>query len=298
MKHLSRSFRGLLGLATILAATESFAEPPSATSQPIAVPTLTLPPPTLPGLDGSIAWDSERKEVTVPNGTPQAQFTFNLTNISKETITISGVATSCGCTVAQLPQTPWPLAPGANGQISATMNLAGKSGTSVKTLTVNSDKGPKLLTVQATILPPPAAPAGMTAMDRESNQKLAIADRQAVFKGDCARCHVEPAKDKFGHALYDKACGICHEAEHRATMVTDLHTLKYPTTPETWKNWITHGKPGTLMPAFAIAEGGFLTDEQITSLVNYLVTAIPSNPAASATKPTAPAIHPPVVLPH
>ncbi len=257
------------------------AEPPvPQPAPPITAPPL-LPPPSLPGLDGSIVWDAERKEVTVPNGTGQAQFTFNLTNISKETITITSVSTSCGCTVAKLPEQPWHLAPGSNGQISATMNVAGVVGAKIKTLTVNSDKGSKLLTVQGNVLPPSATPAPMTAMDRETNQKLAIADRQAVFKGDCARCHAAPAHDKMGQPLYAAVCGICHEAEHRATMVTDLHKLPYPTTPEIWRNWIAHGKPGGLMPAFAQADGGILSDDQIASLVNYLVSAIPSQPAAA-----------------
>ena len=281
----------LLGLAGLFVAAETFAQQPSpVTTPPIQLPLPVLPPPSVSGLEGLILWDADRKEVTVPGGTPQAQFTFNLTNVSKETITISGVATSCGCTVAQLPQTPWPLAAGANGQISATMNLAGTIGAKIKTLTVNSDKGSKLLTVQATVLPPAATPAAMTAMDREANQKLAIADRQAVFKGDCARCHAAPAKDKLGIALYAAVCGVCHEAEHRATMVSDLHKLPYATTPEIWRNWIVHGKPGGLMPAFAQSEGGILTDKQITSLVNFLVTSIPSK-ANAVPAPPIPAAH-------
>ncbi len=272
----------LLGVAGLLIAANTFAQQPAPlTTPPIQVPPPVLPPPSLPGLDGLIVWDAERKEVTVPNGTPQAQFTFNLTNISTETITINSVSTSCGCTVAKLPEQPWHIAPGTNGQISATMNVAGVVGAKIKTLTVNSDKGSKLLTVQGNVLPPSATPGPMTAMDREANQKLAIADRQAVFKGDCASCHAAPAKDKTGIALYTEVCGICHEAKNRATMVTDLHKLPYATTPEIWRNWIAHGKPGGLMPAFAQAEGGILTDEQINSLVTYLVSAIPSKPVTA-----------------
>ncbi len=285
MKILRISSFAILGLVGILAAADSFAEPPV----PATTPPIHVPPPSMPGLDGLISWDSERKEVTVPSGTPQAQFTFNLTNISKEAIIINSVSTSCGCTVAQLPQTPWHIVPGTNGQISATMNLAGKSGTVVKTLTVNSDKGPKVLFVQSTILPPPATPVAMTDMDREANQKRALADRQGVFKADCASCHAAPAKDKLGQPLYVAVCGICHEAEHRATMVSDLHKLPYETTPAIWRNWITHGKPGTLMPAFAMAEEGILTDEQITSLVDYLVIAIPSRPGAALAPKASPA---------
>jgi len=272
---------GWMFVAGALAQQPPLPRPLPLPTHPIQAMPPVLPPPSLPGLNGLIAFDAERKEVTVPNGTPQAQFTFNLTNISLEVVTITTVATSCGCTVAKLPESPWKLAPGSNGQINATMNLAGKSGTSIKTLTVNSDKGPKLLYVQATITPAAAVTGAMTPMEREANQKLAIADRQGVFKGDCARCHVEPTKGLVGQPLFDKACGICHEAEHRATMVTDLHSLKYPTPPEVWKNWIEHGKPGSLMPAFSAAEGGPLSDEQITSLVNYLVVAIPSKPSSA-----------------
>jgi len=164
------------------------------------------------------------------------------------------------------------------------MQLAGTppGGTKIKTLTVSTDKGPKALYVKATVLPEPAA---MTEMDRTNNQKMALADRQAVFKGDCIRCHVTTAKDfgghdKMGQDLYAAACGICHEAEHQASFVPNLHRLPEPTNAEFWKNWIMHGKPGTLMPAFAKAEGGILSDEQVESLVQYLVAVIPSHPAA------------------
>jgi mono/diheme cytochrome c family protein len=189
--------------------------------------------------------------------------------------------------VASLPEEPWKIAPGTNGQINATMNLVGKSGSILKVITVESDKGTKLLYVQSTILPAPAPSKETTAMDRANNQKLAIADRQGVFKGECARCHAEPAKGKFGQPLYAAVCGVCHEAEHRATMVPNLHALSHETNAELWRNWISHGKPGTLMPAFSLDEGGILSDEQINSVVSYLVETIPSKAAAPASKPAA-----------
>ena len=280
MKNFSRSLVVLIGLVGGIARLDGFAQP----APQVTPPTRMLPPPVAPplpaSLDNLIVWDAEHKDVTVSSGTAQAQFTFNLTNVSTEVITISGVSTSCGCTVAKLPEQPWKLAPGTNGQIGATMNLAGKSGPVKKTLTVTSDKGNKMLTVQANILPPSATPAPMSATDREQNQKLAIVDRQGVLKGDCARCHAAPGTGKFSQALFTAVCGVCHEAEHRAPMVANLHALPYETSPETWRLWITYGKPGSLMPAFALSEGGILTDEQITSLVNYLSVAIPPRPAA------------------
>jgi mono/diheme cytochrome c family protein len=240
-----------------------------------------------PSLDTLLKWDTERIDVTVTNGTPEAHFTFNLTNVSAEVVTITAANSTCFCTVASLPEEPWKIAPGTNGQINATMNLVNKSGSILKVITVESDKGTKLLYVQSTILPAPAPSMETSAMDRATNQKLAIADRQGVFKGECARCHAEPAKGKFGQPLYIAVCGVCHEAEHRATMVPNLHALPHENNAELWRNWIAHGKPGTLMPAFSVAEGGILTDEQINSVVSYLVETIPSRPAVPASKPAA-----------
>jgi mono/diheme cytochrome c family protein len=92
--------------------------------------------------------------------------------------------------------------------------------------------------------------------------------------------------DKMGQDLYAAVCGICHEAEHQASFVPNLHRLAEPTSAEFWRNWIMHGKPGTLMPAFAKVEGGILSNEQTESLVQYLSTTIPPHPV-TVTAPTA-----------
>lgn len=227
-----------------------------------------------------LVWDSELKETTVKAGEPLAQYVFSFTNVSPSDVSITYVQTSCGCTVAQLPALPWKIATGTGGQIPVTMNLAGKNGVIFKTITVNTDKGWKMLTVKTTIQLPTAT--AMTMDERKRNQDLVKADRQAVFKGDCAHCHVEPVIGKMGKDLYAAACGICHEAEHRATMVPDLHALAHETNAEFWKTWAAHGKVGSLMPAFAQSDGGPLSDQQIASLVDYLVRAIPSKPVTSA----------------
>jgi mono/diheme cytochrome c family protein len=224
-----------------------------------------------------IAWDATDKAVSVNTGEMLAKYTFALTNVSSETVTIAQVRTSCGCTTAQLPPMPWQLPPGSNGVINVNMNVTGKSGTVIKTVSVATDKGTKHLLVRTTILPLPSATA-MAPGSREQNQMLALADRQAVFKGDCATCHAEPAKGKLGHDLYAAVCGVCHEAEHRASMVPDLKIAKQERNAEYWRNWITSGKQGSLMPAFAIAQGGILTDEQINSLVDHLSKTMPSKP--------------------
>ena len=154
------------------------------------------------------------------------------------------------------------------------MNIAGKIGTLFKYVDVSTDKGIKRLNLRINMLPPVVRQ--MTDAERADGVAAAKIDRQAVFHGDCATCHIKPGNDKYGKTLYDADCGICHEAERRATMVPDLHNLKVPTNLEFWKQWIAHGKPGSFMPAFSTAEGGPLTDMQIASLAQYLNQAMPS----------------------
>jgi mono/diheme cytochrome c family protein len=223
--------------------------------------------------EGVLAFDADKKESTVHEGDPQAHFVFNFTNTSSKEVTISAVKTSCGCTTAELPAMPWKLASHARGRIPVTMNVAGHTGTNTKTVTVTTLQGFKTLTVVANILP---APADGTMGDRERNQQMAKADRQAVFKGDCAKCHAEPTQGKTGLELYVVACAICHEATPRATMVADLRALNHPTDYNFWKMIITSGKPGTLMPAFAAEQGGPLTGEQIESLAKILTEKFPT----------------------
>jgi mono/diheme cytochrome c family protein len=59
--------------------------------------------------------------------------------------------------------------------------------------------------------------------------------------------------------------------------VPDLHAMKQPANLEYWKAMITFGKPHTMMPGFALARGGPLSDEQITSLAAYLNRTISHN---------------------
>jgi cytochrome c553 len=226
-----------------------------------------------------VAWDAETKEAALEPGKVDAHFTFSLTNVSSAEVTIMNVHTSCGCTAAKLPPMPWKIAAGESGKFDVTMNVAGKSGVVFKTVTVSTDKGNKSLMVKTVI------PAASTSSDpevamteRDKNQMLALTDRTAIFKGDCVSCHVNPTVGKMGHELYEAACGICHEAEHRATMVPDLHALNYETSRELWRVWITYGKTGSLMPGFAKSQGGPLTDAQIDSLVDYLSKKIPGKP--------------------
>jgi mono/diheme cytochrome c family protein len=219
----------------------------------------TLPPFPL-------TFDAETKEALVKPGDTNAFYVFRLTNTSPSAVVVDRVWTSCGCTAARLPSLPWVLAPEADGQIEVELDLRGKRGILSKSVYLYTPSAFKILTVNATV--PDPMMAGLT--DRLRNMQAAAADRQAVFRADCAPCHAEPGKGKLGRELFQAVCAICHEAEHRATRVPDLRALDHPPDAEHWRQWIRQGKTGTLMPAFAQAEGGPLTDEQVRSLVEYL----------------------------
>jgi mono/diheme cytochrome c family protein len=167
------------------------------------------------------------------------------------------------------------IPPGSNEQFNVKVNLAGKSGVIIKSVAVTTDHGQKSLMLRINMHPAP--PMSVTDQQKAAMVMSSKVDRQAVFKGDCASCHMKKVEGLYGVQLYNSVCGICHEAENRATMVPDLSKLKTPTNPEFWRTWATYGKPGSLMPAFANSQGGPLTDIQIASLAQYLDQAHPSH---------------------
>ena len=229
-----------------------------------------------------LAWDEENKEYHAKPAELTAPFSFAVTNVSEEPVTINWVRPSCGCTVAKLPPTPWTIPPGEGGKIDLNVDLRGKFGTLSKYVSVDTSKGQKMLGIKVHI--PTGGQMASGDMDaRTKNMRLAMADRQVVFRGECASCHSAPAVGKMGGQLYSAACAICHDAPHRATMVPDLQALTVVPTKEYWKHWITHGKPGSLMPAFSKEQGGPLTPEQIESLADYLDQEYPQRKVAAAT---------------
>jgi mono/diheme cytochrome c family protein len=258
------------GFAALIAAARLFAA--DMTNQPAVPPAVYAPKPSpanglLP--DNVIAWNDLEFTTNVPADLDIALFHFGFTNISPDSVTILSAHASCGCTQPHLPSTPWTIPAGSGGAFDVTINLAGKTGWLFKSVTVSTDKGTKDLFLRVNIQPPPKMTDDAIVMSK--------ADRQAVFKGDCASCHVKNGEGKYGKALFDADCAICHETAHRATMVPDLHNLTVPTNDEFWRTWIAHGKPGSLMPAFSTAEGGPLNDMQIASVAAYLHYTIPSH---------------------
>lgn len=259
------SYIAKLGLLVLIYQTLSQLAPAQVSPAPLS---------NKPARAAGLVWDATIKEGSPAAGTSKVSFTFSVTNQSSDSITIQRVETSCGCTTVNLPTLPWDLEPKAGGQLTVNFDGHGKTGTLTKTILVYTSIGPRTLMVKVHM------PEGMAEDKmRNENQLLAQKNRQTVFQGNCASCHVTPTIGKSGSTLYQTACCICHEAEHRASMVPDLKALTVSTSKEYWENWIRNGKPGTLMPAFEQKQGGPLSETQIQSLAEFLSSSpdFPSN---------------------
>lgn len=219
-----------------------------------------------------LEWDALEKSYVAKENEVEAEYVFQVKNPSPAPVTIREIRTSCRCTAGTMPRQPWVLEPGASDTLRVVVDLRGRRGGLSKTVYVDTTAGEELLLVHATIPVPPA-------MQREMNVLLAKADRQAVLRDDCASCHVTPAVGKMGGELFQAACQVCHGAEHRATMVPDL--LAAPATRRDgayWNEWVRNGKDGTMMPAWDKKRGGVFDDDQIESLMAFLLATLPSEP--------------------
>lgn len=235
-------------------------------------PSTAAPPASHP-----LVWDATEKTLTPKPGETMADFQFTVTNTSDKEVTIEQIRPTCGCTVAEMPSSPWVLGPHSSGTFTGAIDFRGKEGTEAKGLYVNSSAGTQVLRIVVKI--PTVDEAG-----RRENQRIAQANRQAVFAGKCADCHREPAVERRGSELFIAACGVCHLAPRRASMVPDLLTARQHRDAEYWRHWIREGKDRTLMPAWAKDRGGPLTDEQVESLVEFAVRTLPSEPRPDAAR--------------
>lgn len=100
----------------------------------------------------ALVWKSEQVDLgKIPQGKP-VTVKFEFTNTGKETVIISNVATSCGCTVADYPKSPIP----ANGKatITTTFNAAAL-GAFTKAITVTfANNETKVLNLKGTVVDP------------------------------------------------------------------------------------------------------------------------------------------------
>src|SRR3954471_17549905 len=89
------------------------------------------------GARAELKWEQTSIELHPAAADKQAVGHFKYQNPGKTPVHFKSVHASCGCTTAQSQKDEVP--PGGTGEITATFNLGDRTGTQVKTVTVEAD---------------------------------------------------------------------------------------------------------------------------------------------------------------
>src|SRR2546428_7438933 len=92
-----------------------------------------------------LKWEQTSVELHPAATDKQAVGHFNYQNTGKTPVHFKSVHPSCGCTTAQTQKDV--VQPGDKGEITATFNIGDRTGTQVKTVTVETDEAPNQKTV-------------------------------------------------------------------------------------------------------------------------------------------------------
>ena len=103
-----------------------------------------------------LKWEQTSVDLQPALGDKQAVAHFKYENVGKTPVHFTSVHASCGCTAAQTQREQ--VAPGEKGEVTATFNIGGRTGTQVKTVTVQTDdpdpaRATMVLTLKAVITP-------------------------------------------------------------------------------------------------------------------------------------------------
>src|SRR5436189_2235583 len=103
-----------------------------------------------------LKWEQTSVELHPAFSDKQAVAHFKYENVGKTSVHFESVKASCGCTTAQTQKDE--VAPGEKGEVTATFNIGGRTGTQVKTVTVQTDdpdpsRATTVLTLKAVITP-------------------------------------------------------------------------------------------------------------------------------------------------
>lgn len=143
---------GMLALGTI-AMAQNQKKDPAAPAAAQAVPAAVTPVAQNP--DANMKFKTEEHNFgNIPEG-PAVSTDFEFTNTGKEPIVLSGVQASCGCTTPTW--TKEPVLPGKTGKVTATYNTQGRPGNFVKTITINSNVGTKVVKITGNVEKAPDA---------------------------------------------------------------------------------------------------------------------------------------------
>jgi hypothetical protein len=92
-----------------------------------------------------LKWEQTQVELHPAAGDKQAIGHFKYQNTGGEAVHFKSVHSSCGCTAAQSQKDQ--VGPGEKGEITATFNIGDRTGTQIKTVTVETDDAAHAVTV-------------------------------------------------------------------------------------------------------------------------------------------------------
>lgn len=189
---------------------------------------------------------------TVPEGREAVVF-LRLRNTGDEPVHITRVETSCGCTVARPAQ--YVLPPGALTQMKVRVDTFAKQAEVRKWVRVTDQRGRVSTAWLSLNVRPDPHLNGTT---------------RSLFDGACATCHAAPAAGKrTGEAIYAAVCAMCHGPAAEGAYAPALTDHK---DGDVLEAVIRHGTGSRHMPGFAKDEGGPLSDEQIHTLRQWLLS--------------------------
>jgi hypothetical protein len=105
------------------------------------------------GARAELKWEQTQIELHPKPNDKQAVAHFKYENVGKTAVRFKSVHASCGCTTAQTQKEEVPA--GEKGEITATFNIGGRTGTQVKTVNVQTDdaKAPNTTLTLKAIIP-------------------------------------------------------------------------------------------------------------------------------------------------
>jgi mono/diheme cytochrome c family protein len=153
------------------------------------------------------------------------------------------------------------LAPGKVGNIKIDLDTFGKKGNIIKTITIISND----------YLVPEKTVQIVTQVKAPPHPEFNVGE--ALFSSRCRSCHADAGQGLQGASLYLAICYQCHGVDGEGTSAAALSDQDYlqGVDREYLYKWIAEGQQGTAMPGYSQQHGGPLTEQQINSLVEFIL---------------------------
>lgn len=207
-----------------------------------------------------ISSDSSRYDFGEIEESAILKHTFKIKNTGKAVLLISGVFSSCGCTVPKLAANK--LQPGESTDLSVVIDTAMKQGKVTKTVSVLSNDPIN-----------PNYKFYMSMNVKNAHKDLTEAGMAKIFTSDrCNSCHVAKGNGLFGEELYKADCAMCHGKLGLGAIGPQLlGPYENSDFKKAMEKVASYGSPvHRSMPGFLVDAGGPLSKEQIDSILKYL----------------------------